>query len=95
MVMGAAMLTGNVSAQTLVQNSVESQMRARVMSLFIVFAYGLPAIGAIIMGWIANYTGLQITIGSGALFMLLFWVWSRPQQKNMSARLEAQDDRSH
>jgi len=92
MIMGAAMLTGNVSAQTLVQNSVESQMRARVMSLFIVFAYGLPAVGAIIMGWVANYTGLQITIGSGALFMLLFWAWSRPQQKSMSARLEAQDD---
>lgn len=88
-IMGAAMLIGNVSAQALVQNSVDSKMRARVMSLFIVFAYGLPAIGAVILGWIANYTGLQATIGGGALFMLVFWLWSRPQQGAMSKRLEA------
>jgi MFS family permease len=87
-IMGAAMLSGNVSAQTLVQNSVESHMRARVMSLFIVFAYGLPALGAVLMGWIANTAGLQMTIGGGALFMLLFWVWGRPQQAAMSSRLE-------
>ena len=87
--MGAAMLTGNVAAQTLVQNSVEPQMRARVMSLFIVFSYGLPAIGAVIMGWIAGAAGLQAAIGGGALFMLVFWFWARPQQKVMSGELEA------
>ncbi|MGE3646014.1 MAG: MFS transporter [Beijerinckiaceae bacterium] len=87
-VMGAAMLTGNVSAQTLVQNSVEAQMRARVMSLFIVFAYGLPAIGAVLMGWIATWAGLQATIAGGALFMFLFWAWGRPQKTAMSHALE-------
>lgn len=86
--MGAFMLTGNVSAQTLIQNSVDSGLRARVMSLFIVFAYGLPAIGAVIMGWVAARAGLQITIGSGAGFMLLVWLWARPQQASRAAVLE-------
>ncbi len=97
-IMGAAMLSGNVAAQTLVQNTVESHMRARVMSIFIVFAYGLPAIGAVAMGWISSYAGLQATIGGGALFMLLFWLWSRPQQQIMSQQLEreaAEKNTSH
>ncbi len=90
-VMGAFMLSGNVAAQTLVQNSVEQSYRARVMSLFIIFAYGLPAIGAAIMGWIATRAGLQATIGGGALFMLLFWLWSWPQRKPRAQELESGD----
>ena len=87
--MGAFMLSGNVSAQTLVQNAVDPDYRARVMSLFMVFAYGLPALGAVIMGWIAAVAGLQATIGAGAMFMLLFWLWAWPRRKQMSVQLEA------
>ncbi len=87
-VMGAAMLVGNVAAQTLVQNTVELGLRARVMSLFIVFAYGLPAIGSIIMGWLATYAGFQAAIGAGAVFMLVFWLWARPRQQAKSVLLE-------
>lgn len=86
--MGAFMLAGNVSAQTLVQNAVEPPYRARVMSIFIVFAYGLPAVGSVLMGAIAQRAGLQATIGAGAVFMLLFWLWSRPRQAAMSRLLE-------
>lgn len=89
-VMGAFMLAGNVSAQTLVQNSVEQQYRARVMSLFMIFAYGLPAIGALIMGWIAAFAGLQMTVGTGALLMLVFWVWAWPKRDAMRQHLEAE-----
>jgi MFS family permease len=90
-IMGAAMLVGNVAAQTLVQNTVASELRARVMSLFIVFAYGLPAIGAIIMGWVASYAGFPAAIGGGALFMLLFWLWARKKQRARGVILETQD----
>jgi len=90
--MGAFMLSGNVAAQTLIQNSVEGAVRARVMSLFIVFAYGLPAVGAVVMGWVASAAGLQVAIGGGALFMLLAWLWARPQQKSMQDALERPED---
>ena len=88
--MGAFMLSGNVAAQTLVQNSVEPEFRARVMSLFIVFAYGLPALGAVLMGWIASMAGLQPAIGGGALFMAIFWLWALPKREAMGKRLEGE-----
>jgi hypothetical protein len=74
-----------------VQNTVASELRARVMSLFIVFAYGLPAIGAIIMGWAASYAGFPAAIGGGALLMLLFWLWARTKQGTRGAILEMQE----
>jgi MFS family permease len=88
--MGAFMLSGNVAAQTLVQNSVEPEFRARVMSLFIVFAYGLPALGAVLMGWVASMAGLQPAIGGGALFMVIFWLWALPRREAMGKRLEGE-----
>ncbi len=91
MVVGGFMLTGNVGAQSLIQNTVDSRVRARVLSLFIVFAHGLPAIGAVIIGWIASQAGLQVTIGCGALVMVLVWLWARPRAGNMAVILERSD----
>ncbi len=90
-VVGAFMLTGNVSAQTLIQNAVDQDVRARVLGIYIVFAHGLPALGAVIMGWIASGAGLRATIGGGAAFMVLFWLWSRPRRDAMARRLERVD----
>ena len=90
-VVGAFMLTGNVSAQTLIQNAVDQDVRARVLGIYIVFAHGLPALGAVIMGWIASGAGLRATIGGGAAFMVLFWLWSRPRRDGMARRLERID----
>lgn len=87
-VMGFFMLIGNVSAQSLVQNSVDHEYRARVSSLFIIFAYGLPAIGAVIQGWIATHVGLNVAIGVGAAMMLVAWLWARPQRQAMSMKLD-------
>ena len=88
MVLGAFMLTGNVGAQSLIQNAVDGQVRARVLSVFIVFAHGLPAIGALATGWIASQVGLQIAVGGGALIMVLVWLWARPRTGAMAALLE-------
>lgn len=85
---GIFMLLGNVSAQSLIQNSVDSGVRARVLSLYIVFAHGLPAVGALVMGRIATEAGLQLTIGGGALMMVLVWLWARPKAGRMAEILE-------
>lgn len=85
---GWFMLTGNVGAQSLIQNSVEPQIRARVLSLFIVFAHGVPALGAVAIGWIASFAGLQITIAGGGLLLALVWVWARPRTGKMAEILE-------
>ena len=91
MVVGMFMLIGNVGAQSLIQNAAESHVRARVLSVFIVFAHGLPAIGAVIIGWIASYVGLEATIGCGALIMVLVWIWARPRNTAMADILEGSD----
>ncbi len=90
-VAGGFMLTGNVAAQSLVQNTVDSDVRARVLGLYIVVAHGFPAVGVVIMGWIASHLGLQWTVGGGAAFMIVFWLWSRPQRDGMARNLERSD----
>ena len=87
-ILGAFMLTGNVSAQSLIQNTVDSAVRARVLGLYIVVAHGFPALGAVIMGSIAVDAGLQVTIGGGAALMILVWIWSRTRRDRMAAVLE-------
>ena len=86
--MGVFMLSGNVSAQTLVQNSVAPEMRARVLGLFIVFGHGLPAIGALAQGWLASRIGLPYAVGGSAILMLAFWVYALLVCSRMSVELE-------
>jgi MFS family permease len=87
-VCGFWMLTGSVGCQTLVQNATESAVRARVMSLFILISWGLPALGALAMGWLASFFGLQTTIGAGAALALLVWLWARREAGSVAPALE-------
>ncbi len=87
-IVGASMLIANVGAQSLIQNAVDSDVRARVLSLFIVFAHGLPAVGAVIAGWIADHAGLPATIACGGLIMVLIWIWARPRGEKLAPGLE-------
>lgn len=89
-IVGFAMLVGGVGSQTLMQNAVESHMRARVMSLFIMISWGLPAFGALAAGWIAKFAGLPVTIGVGGALTVLLWVWARPKTRTLEASLEKQ-----
>lgn len=87
-VVGFAMLVGGVGSQTLMQNAVESHVRARVMSLFIMISWGLPAFGALAAGWIANFAGLPVTIGAGGVLTVVLWLWARPKVRTLAASLE-------
>ncbi len=64
-------MIGGISSQTLIQSVVDPRVRARVMSLYIIISWGVPAIGALIMGWLANFSGLQITLAGGGVLGLL------------------------
>lgn len=57
-VFGYAVTVGSVASQTLVQNSIDDDMRGRVLSLWVAATRGAPALGVIIIGWVANYVGL-------------------------------------
>ena len=87
-VVGFAMLVGGVGSQTLMQNAVESHMRARAMSLFIMISWGLPAFGALAAGWIATFAGLSVTIGVGGALTIVLWLWARPRAAALESELE-------
>lgn len=87
-VVGFAMLIGGVGSQTLIQNTVDSDVRARVMSLFIVISWGLPAFGALAAGWIATFAGLPLTIAAGGVLTIVLWIWARPQAAKLESELE-------
>lgn len=48
-----------VASQTLVQNSIDDAMRGRVLSLWVAATRGPPALGVLVLGWLASYYGLQ------------------------------------
>ena len=59
-----------VAAQTLVQTSVDDNMRGRVLSLWVAFTRGAPALGVLVIGWIANHAGLMWPTAGAALLCL-------------------------
>lgn len=86
---GFAMVTIGVTEQTLLQASVDSAIRGRVLSLYTLIARGCPSIGALLMGWIAEYTGLRWPVAGGAVICLGLWLWTRRRQRLMTAALES------
>jgi MFS family permease len=87
-VLGFFLLAGNVSAQTLIQNSVDPDLRGRVMALYIVFGHALPAVGVLFQGWAANYVGLQPAIAGGAFLMLIVAGWALMLRRGVIQQLE-------
>lgn len=59
LVFGYSVTIGTVAAQTLVQNRIDDNMRGRVLSLWVAFTRGAPALGVLIIGGIANEYGLM------------------------------------
>jgi hypothetical protein len=85
---GFFMLCSNVCAQTLIQNAIDPRMRGRVIALFIVISWGLPAIGSVTMGALASHIGLKPAIAGGGACAVLLWVWSRRIAPKVAPRLE-------
>jgi MFS family permease len=92
LVLGFFMLTAGIGAQTLIQNVVDAKVRSRVLSLFILISWGLPAIGALIAGWLSEFFGLQLTIAVGAAATLVIWLWARAAGARLAPGLERIED---
>ena len=85
---GFFMLTGNIASQTLIQSAVDPAVRGRVMAVFVLVSWGIPAFGALLMGWIADHAGLQLTIGAGGLATAFIWIWARARTERTARALE-------
>jgi len=73
---GGSMLANNVGSQTLIQNAVDARMRGRMLSLFVVISWGLPALGAVVMGWLASIIGIRLAVAGGSALALVLGIWA-------------------
>ena len=85
---GFAMVVNGIGSQTLIQSSVAPAMRGRVMSLYTLIYRGMPALGAVVMGWLAEGFGLPATLGGGAVLCLVAWGWAARRRRGMAVALE-------
>ena len=81
-----------ISNQTLIQYAVDPAMRGRVVGLHGLIARGVPALGALVMGVIADHLGLAVPLGLGAGICLVLWLWVWRQRKALVAALEVEPD---
>lgn len=87
-VLGFTMTSCGVAAQQLVQLAVPDELRGRVMSLFgIIFRAG-PGVGALLMGWTADVTGLAWPVGIGAALALAAFIVANTRRDRLQAALE-------
>lgn len=78
---GAFVVVAAISAQTLVQNVVANEYRARTISVYLALALGSVALGTWILGMIADLIGLQLTVGAAAAIGLVSMIaYARPIQ---------------
>jgi MFS family permease len=85
---GLSVVAIGVAEQTLLQTSVDSAMRGRILSMYSLIARGFPSIGALIMGYTASFVGLRLPVFGGAMLCLVLWLWARRRQTRMAAVLE-------
>lgn len=74
-IFGMSTNTVSIASQTLAQNAVAGQMRARVMSILGMTFRGVPALGALIQGWAQSIFGLPAPVASAAVICLVAWIY--------------------
>ncbi|MDG2091140.1 MAG: MFS transporter [Gammaproteobacteria bacterium] len=82
---GWTITLSSVSSQTMVQNSIDDEIRGRVLSLWTALTRGAVAIGVLTIGFFADFFGLFWTNIIAALLCLigLIWFWQRSQQMQL------------
>lgn len=88
---GTAMVIGGVTAQSLVQATCEPLMLGRVLSIYgLTFRAG-PALGALIMGTIADQIGLRAPVAGSAVLCMGLWWWAHRRRPAMARILEGSE----
>jgi MFS family permease len=72
---GVGLSVSAVGVLSLVQVAVRGEMRGRVVAFYGIIFRGGPAIGGLVMGWIAEWTGLRWPVAGGGLLCVLVWFW--------------------
>ncbi len=85
---GFAMVISGVAQQTLIQASVDTAMRGRVVGLFGMIVRGGPAVGTLAMGAATHYVGFRWPVAVGGAICLLGWWWARRRERRIAEIVE-------
>jgi MFS family permease len=88
-VFGYAITIGSVAAQTLVQNTIDDDMRGRVLSLWAAFTRGAPALGVLLIGWFGNHYGLMLPNVAAAVCCFICLLLLMGSRRKMRAYFES------
>jgi predicted MFS family arabinose efflux permease len=87
-VTGFTMVAQGVSTQVLIQSGVSGEYRGRVLGVYGLVARVGPAIGAVGLGVLTDYFGMQWPLAIGGALCLLLWGWARLRRDRMIGFLE-------
>ena len=88
---GIGMVMTGIGTQTTLQFSVGGHMRGRVLSLYGTVFIGGPALGALIIGAVAEVTGLRWPLAMAAVAALAAWAWVWARRDAISGALRGPD----
>jgi MFS family permease len=86
---GFTFIVQGVTNQTLIQSAVDPALRGRVVSIYGLVARGVPSIGTMLMGGLAEHVGLRLPVAGGACICVLLWHQAWKRRKPMAAALES------
>jgi MFS family permease len=76
LVAGFSMVTTGAGMQTLIQSAVDADMRGRVLGAYGMIFRGGTAVGAMLVGAVSDFVGLQWPVAAGALICVLLACWA-------------------
>lgn len=85
---GAAMVVHGVSIQTLVQSGAEGHVRGRMMALWGLIVRACPAVGAVVLGTVAEWTGLRTPTIVACLAATAAFAWGLARLRRIAAAME-------
>jgi predicted MFS family arabinose efflux permease len=86
--LGFALLVFTVTSQTLIQSSVDPDFRGRVISVHGLVMMGIPALGAMALGGLADQVGLRSPVMAGAAVFFCFWALAWRRRASLAVSLE-------
>jgi MFS family permease len=92
--LGFGFIVLNVSNQTLIQSTVDPGLRGRVISIYGLVLQGVPALGALLIGGVAEHTGLRIPIFIGGVVCMGAWFYAWRQRAMLKTSLETEPVRA-
>jgi len=85
--LGFLFVATDISSQTLIQTGIRTRYRGRTMSIYGMVAQGMPSVGSMLMGFSAEYLGLQTPILIGGILCFAIasaaWLFRRAMIDNL------------